>query len=204
MPLRRFIVAPREAEWATVRLIAGAMPRGPHSIILHAVPSARGDLPNTEIQTKRMLALREHAEETVTVPVRGGSTLELCLQLSWLANPASVELEAIVDFHSFAARGVAAHPPSTHLPPSTHSLTPASTHCSDALSCIGINNTRACTHHARAHPTRHFRRPSGKQSCYPRARQPVHAQAEAMPGAGWAPRSSNRRPRRGLTCRGPS
>ena len=38
--------------------------------------------------------------------MRGGSTLELCMSLSWLANPSPVEaLEASVEFHSYGARG---------------------------------------------------------------------------------------------------
>jgi len=41
------------------------------------------------------------------VPVKGGSTLELCLQLSWLANPNPVQLDVEVSFHSFAMRGAA-------------------------------------------------------------------------------------------------
>ena len=104
-PVRRFLVAPPEAEWATVRMRTAAMPRGPHSVIVHAVPSARGDVPNTAIQLKRFLALREYSEELLTLPVRGGSTLELCWQLSWLANPSAVAFDAVVDFHSHGTRG---------------------------------------------------------------------------------------------------
>ena len=38
--------------------------------------------------------------------MRGGATLELCMALSWLANPSPVEaLEASVEFHSYGARG---------------------------------------------------------------------------------------------------
>ena len=76
-PVRRFLVAPAEAEWATVRMRTAAMPRGPHSVIVHAVPSARGDVPNTALQLKKFLALREYSEEVLTLPVRGGSTLEV-------------------------------------------------------------------------------------------------------------------------------
>lgn len=98
-PARRFLSAPDAAEWATVKLITGALPEGPHAVILHAVPSTRGDLPNNYCQTKRMLRLRPHHEEIITLPVRGGATLELCLQLSWLANPAPASLVAAVEFH---------------------------------------------------------------------------------------------------------
>ena len=105
-PARRFLSAPADAEWATVKLTTGAMPKGPHTVLFHAVPSARGDMPHDLIQTFRMLALREHSETTVQVPVRGGATLELCMSLSWLANPSPVEaLGFTVDFHSYGARG---------------------------------------------------------------------------------------------------
>ena len=68
---------------------------------MHAVPSANTDVPNTKVQVKRVLSLRENSEEALEVPVRGGSTLELCMQLAWLANSASpVPLMAHVDFHS--------------------------------------------------------------------------------------------------------
>ena len=43
------------------------MPKGPHTVLFHAVPSARGDLPHKEVETFRMLALREHSETTVQV-----------------------------------------------------------------------------------------------------------------------------------------
>ena len=106
-PVRRFLVAPDCAEWATIKLVTKAMRHGPHSVILHAVPSARGDVPNGELQVKKLLPLREFSEELVHVPLKGGSTLELCLQLSWLANPNPVELDVEVEFHSYALRGAA-------------------------------------------------------------------------------------------------
>ena len=37
----------------------------------------------------------------VQLPVRGDATLELCMQLSWLANPAPATLDAEVEFHSY-------------------------------------------------------------------------------------------------------
>jgi tripeptidyl-peptidase-2 len=104
-PSRRFLAVPDSAEWATVRIKTGAMPNGPHSVIVHAVPSARGDLPHAHIETKRVFALREHTEEVVQVPVRGGSTAELTMQLSWLANPSRTSVTATVHFHSYGARG---------------------------------------------------------------------------------------------------
>ena len=63
-PVRRFLVAPEVAEWATVRIRTGAMPEGPHSVILHAVPSARGDVPNSMLQVR----------ETAATPLRYPST----------------------------------------------------------------------------------------------------------------------------------
>ncbi len=38
------------------------------------------------------------------VRVRGGATMELCLQLAWLANPAPCDLTATVEWHSYGAR----------------------------------------------------------------------------------------------------
>ena len=105
MPVRRFITAPEAAEWATVKIKTGAMPQGPHMVIFHAVPSARGDLPHSEIETQEFLSLREHGEHVVHVPVRGSSTMELCMQLSWLANPSPTSVEASVEFHGYGARG---------------------------------------------------------------------------------------------------
>lgn len=106
-PSRRFIVAPESAEWASVKFVTRALPEGPHVVIFHAVPSARGDVPNAAVQVKRAFVLREHSEEVINVPVRGGSTLELCSQLSWLSNPAPAELTMNVEFHSYAMRGAA-------------------------------------------------------------------------------------------------
>ena len=106
-PIRRFLVAPDSAEWAQVKLVTHSMPKGPHSVILHAVPSARGDVPNTALQVKKMMMLRENSEETVHIPVKGGSTMELAMQLSWLANPNPVDLEAIIEYGSYGMRGSA-------------------------------------------------------------------------------------------------
>jgi tripeptidyl-peptidase-2 len=104
-PARRFLSAPEAAEFAHIRIKTGAMPRGPHVVTLHAVPSARGDAPNTMVQTKRMLVLREDSEEVVVVPVRGSSTLELCLQLAWLSNPTPAAADVSVEWHSYGVRG---------------------------------------------------------------------------------------------------
>jgi hypothetical protein len=80
--VRRFLVAPDVAEWASIKLRTGALPHGPHSVIVHAVPSARGDVPNAKLQLKRMLALREFSEETLSMPVKGGATLEIAMQVT--------------------------------------------------------------------------------------------------------------------------
>ena len=48
--------------------------------------------------------------------MRGGSTLEVCLQLSWLANPTPVALDASLEFHSYGARGRATpHAPTVRI-----------------------------------------------------------------------------------------
>ena len=94
------------AEWAEVTLRTGALPDGPHNIVFHAVPSARGDVPHAYLETKKILQLREYATEKVMVPVRGGASLEICMQLLWLQNPSAVELTADVEFHSFGMRGM--------------------------------------------------------------------------------------------------
>ena len=105
-PVRKFLAVPESAEFATVRVRTGSMPQGPHSVIVHAVPSARGDVPNTALQVKRFLTLREHGEESLTLPIlKGGSTLELCMQLSWLANPSPVDLDVQLEWHSYGFRG---------------------------------------------------------------------------------------------------
>jgi len=99
---RRFVRAPRGAEFAKVKLTTGALPRGPHAVTFHAVPSARGDLPNTACQTKTYPMLREHAEKTIVVPCQGGATLELCVALGWMSNPVDdVPLDMEVEFHSY-------------------------------------------------------------------------------------------------------
>lgn len=89
-PARRFLSVPAQAEWAAIRIRSTTPAAGqtaPHSLILHAVPFARGDLHNTLIQIKKFFSLNEGTERVFYVQVKGGSTLEVCLQLSWLANP---------------------------------------------------------------------------------------------------------------------
>ena len=89
VPSRRFVATPEVAEWAEVTLRTGALPDGPHNIVFHAVPSARGDVPHAYLETKKILQLREYATEKVMVPVRGGASLEICMQLLWLQNPSA-------------------------------------------------------------------------------------------------------------------
>ena len=102
VPDRRFLRAPRNAEYAKVKLRTGALPRGPHAVTFHAVPSARGDLPNTACQTKEYPVLRPNSEETLIVPCQGGATMELCVALGWMSNPVDgVPLDVDVEFYSF-------------------------------------------------------------------------------------------------------
>ena len=99
------MATPEVAEWAEVTLRTGALPDGPHNIVFHAVPSARRRAPRVS-RDKKILQLREYATEKVMVPVRGGASLEICMQLLWLQNPSAVELTADVEFHSFGMRGM--------------------------------------------------------------------------------------------------
>ena len=102
VPERRFVRAPSGAEFAKVKLKTGALPKGPHAVTFHAVPSARGDLPNTESQTKEYPMLRPDDEKTIIVPCQGGATLELCVALGWMSNPVDdVPLDMEVEFHSY-------------------------------------------------------------------------------------------------------
>ena len=106
-PSRRFLSVPTSAEWASIKIRSAAPTagrEGPHSLVLHAVPFARGDLPNTMIQIKKFFQLNEGIEREFRVQVRGGSTLEVCLQLSWLANPTMTSVITDVEFHSLDVR----------------------------------------------------------------------------------------------------
>jgi len=106
-PNRRFLTVPESAEWATIKVRSSANSpsyTSPHNILLHAIPFVRGDLPNTEIQIKRVVRLNEGIERTFHVRVKGGSTLELCLQLLWLANPSVASVIVDIEFHSLNIR----------------------------------------------------------------------------------------------------
>ena len=86
-PARRFLATPASAEWATVKLVTGALPRGPHAITFHAVPSARGDLPHVLCETKKVIVLREHSEEVIQVP-KWSALRRACQISSQVSSPA--------------------------------------------------------------------------------------------------------------------
>jgi tripeptidyl-peptidase-2 len=106
-PNRRFLEVPTQAEWATIKIRSSspdATETSPQRILLHAIPFVRGDLPNTEIQLKRLVAVTEGVEKEFRMKVKGGSTMEVCLQLLWLSNPAAASVVADVEFHSLNCR----------------------------------------------------------------------------------------------------
>jgi len=105
-PDRRFITVPVEAEWATIKLRSSTSSQtatGPR-VYLHAIPFVRGDLPNSLIQLKKIYQVRDGVEEEYHIRVKGGHTLELCLQLLWLANPSPATVTADIEWHSFNVR----------------------------------------------------------------------------------------------------
>ena len=105
---RTFITTPSGADYATVKLASGDVSRGPHTVMLHCVPNARGDADACHDEAKRLLMLRPHAEVAVNVPVKADATLEVCVALSWLGNPEPIDVDAIVEFHSYGTIGAAA------------------------------------------------------------------------------------------------
>ena len=107
-PNRRFLEVPAIAEWVTFKIKSTSpapSETSPSRVLIHAVPFVRGDIPNTEIQLKRLIQVNEGYEKEFSMKVKGGSTLEVCLQLLWLANAASTSVEVDVEFHSFLTRG---------------------------------------------------------------------------------------------------
>mmetsp|Transcript_21421 Transcript_21421/g.48358 ORF Transcript_21421/g.48358 Transcript_21421/m.48358 type:complete len:1362 (-) Transcript_21421:42-4127(-) len=106
VPNRRFITVPQGAEFATIKVKPGqysdsaVAPR----VYLHAVPFVRGDMHNVMNQLKKVYQVRDGVEHEFDVRVKGGSTLELCQQLLWLANPSPALVTATVEFHSYGAR----------------------------------------------------------------------------------------------------
>jgi len=106
VPNRRFLTVPIGAEYATIKLRSSnpaATSTAPR-ILLHAIPFVRGDMPNGECQLKKLYQAKEGVEEEYHVRVKGGSSLELCLQLLWLANPSPASVTADVEFHSLDIR----------------------------------------------------------------------------------------------------
>ena len=106
-PTRRFITVPPTAEWATIKLRSASsnqLDTSPHHVLMHAIPFVRGDLPNTMIQLKKAFQVKEGVEEVYHVRVKGGASLEVCLQLMWLANPSPTSVEADIEFHSLNIR----------------------------------------------------------------------------------------------------
>ncbi|VEU36565.1 unnamed protein product [Pseudo-nitzschia multistriata] len=106
-PNRRFLEVPSIAEWATIKIKStdpNPSPTSPGRVLIHAVPFVRGDIPNTEIQLKKLIQITEGYEKEFSMKVKGGSTLEICLQLLWLANAASSSVVVDVEFHSFSTQ----------------------------------------------------------------------------------------------------
>jgi tripeptidyl-peptidase-2 len=106
VPNRRFLTVPQSAEWATIKLRSTsphASGQSPQNVLLHSIPFVRGDLPNTRIQLKKVFQVKEGVEQEYHMRVKGGATLELCLQLLWLANPSPASIIADIEFHSLNA-----------------------------------------------------------------------------------------------------
>jgi tripeptidyl-peptidase-2 len=106
-PNRRFLEVPSIAEWVTFKIKSTSpvpSETSPSRVLIHAIPFVRGDIPNTEIQLKRLIQVNEGYEKEFSMKVKGGSTLEVCLQLLWLANAASTSIIVDVEFHSFLTR----------------------------------------------------------------------------------------------------
>ena len=100
-PERRFVSVPEQAQWLELKLSTGQLPEGwgELRLVAHVVASARGDSPASACalgegrsDLKRGLALRPHSEARFAMPVRGGATLELCVGLTSLANPAGAQV----------------------------------------------------------------------------------------------------------------
>ncbi|KAL3906324.1 MAG: hypothetical protein SGILL_009314, partial [Bacillariaceae sp.] len=79
VPNRRFLTVPETAEWATIKLRSNEptpSTTSPHRVLVHAIPLVRGDLPNTEIQLKKLYQTKEGVETTYHLRVKGGAALE--------------------------------------------------------------------------------------------------------------------------------
>jgi len=106
-PNRRFLSVPPTAEWATLKVrgvSSDLSATSPKRVMLHAIPYVRGDVPNTSVQLKKLIGITEGIEKKFSMRVAGGSTLELCLQLMWLANPSITSVDVDVEFHSLNIR----------------------------------------------------------------------------------------------------
>ena len=53
---------------------------------------------------KKIYQVKEGVEEEFHICVKGGHTLELCLQLLWLANPLPATVNALIEFHGLDIR----------------------------------------------------------------------------------------------------
>jgi tripeptidyl-peptidase-2 len=106
VPNRRFVTVPLGAEWATIKIRGSDAKTSSNSprIYLHAIPFVKGDMPNTECQLKRVVEVNDNTEKEFHLRVKGGSTLELCLQTLWLANPVISYVTAEIEFHSLNIR----------------------------------------------------------------------------------------------------
>jgi len=102
---RRFLTVPSQAEWATIKITPVnplPSPTSPQRLLLHVIPFVRGDLPNTEIQLKKLVPLTEGIEHKYHLRVKGESTMEVCLQSLWLANPTPTTVSVTVEYHSLS------------------------------------------------------------------------------------------------------
>ena len=53
---------------------------------------------------KKIYQVKDGVEEEFHICVKGGHTLELCLQLLWLANPLPTTVNALIEFHGLDIR----------------------------------------------------------------------------------------------------
>jgi tripeptidyl-peptidase-2 len=104
IPNRRFVTVPLGAEWATIKVKSTEATTTVPRILLHAIPFVRGDMPNKECQLKQFFYVNEGVEQEYHIRVKGGSSLEVCLQLLWLSNPSPALVTADIEFHSFNIR----------------------------------------------------------------------------------------------------
>merc|ERR1711935_503108 len=80
-PNRRFLEVPSIAEWVTFKIKStdhNPSVTSPSRVLIHAIPFVRGDVPNTEIQLKKLIQVNEGYEKEFSMKVKGGATLELC------------------------------------------------------------------------------------------------------------------------------